>query len=284
MMRIKKVALAFALVLVVVPATAAPGLAEAESAPIYLALGDSWAHGQGAADPATSGYVPQLYRALREDLDCIPAVVEEAADGCKQLQLVSLGRPATAALPGVTAPAVRDEQLPMALSLLERNHDANPANDVEVITLHVGGNDVAGPIQAACIGGFGAECIGTFIAEMTALQADLAFVVGTLRAAAGPDTPIVLGTYDNPVPFCDLAGIPGAIQLGALILEGTPDGTLPGVHDIVRAVAAAYDAEVAEVFGRLDAAGDWVGGSDCLHPTDSGYDEVTEAFEEALGH
>ena len=108
-------------------------------------------------------------------------------------------------------------------------------------------------------------------------------MVGRLRAAAGPDTPIVLGTYDNPVPFCDLAGIPGAIQLGAVILEGTPDGSIPGVHDIVRGVAADENAEVAEVFGRLDTAGDWVRGSDCLHPTDGGYDEVTEAFEEALG-
>jgi hypothetical protein len=36
--------------------------------------------------------------------------------------------------------------------------------------------------------------------------------------------------------------------------------------------------------GGAARAGDWVGGSDCLHPTDSGYDEVTEAFEEALGH
>lgn len=107
MMRIRRGALAFALALAVVPATAAPGLAEAESAPIYLALGDSWAYGQGAADPAATGYVPQLYQALGEGLDCLPAVAEQAADGCKQLQLVSLGRPATAALPGVTAPAVR---------------------------------------------------------------------------------------------------------------------------------------------------------------------------------
>lgn len=282
MTRLKSVVLAFTLVLVAIPVTAAPGLAESESAPIYLALGDSWAYGQGATDPATAGYVAQLHGSLQEDLDCIPAEPEQVPDGCERLQLVNLGRPGTATMPGVTAPAVKAEQLPIALELLARNHDDNPVNDVEVITLHVGGNDVAGPIQEACIGGFTDQCVAVFIAEMTALQADLAEVVGILRAADG-DVPIVLGTYDNPVPFCDLAGIPGASQLGDLVLEGIPGTGIPGVNDIVRGVAAAFGAEVAEVFGDLDSAGDWVGGSDCLHPADSGYDKVTDAFEEALG-
>ena len=48
----------------------------------------------------------------------------------------------------------------------------------------------------------------------------------------------------------------------------------------MRATAARYDVEVAEVFGDL-AANDWVG--DCLHPDDSGYDKVTDAFLEVLG-
>ena len=282
MRRLTRALIAFALVLVALPVTAAPGLAEAGSAPIYLALGDSWAYGQGATDPAAGGYVPQLHRSLQDGLDCVPAATDAAVDGCKHLQLVSLGRPATATLPGVTAPLVAAEQLPIAIELLARNHDANPANDVEVITLHVGGNDVSGPIRAACIGGFGDQCLAVFIAEMTAFQADLAQVVGALRAAAGPDTPIVLGTYDNPIPFCDLAGIPGAAQLGALVLEGTPDGALPGIHDIVRGVAAVFGAEVAEVFGDLSSPGDWLGGADCLHPADAGYNKVTDAFEEAL--
>ncbi|HSM02950.1 MAG TPA: SGNH/GDSL hydrolase family protein [Acidimicrobiia bacterium] len=283
MRRLTRVFVAFALVLVAVPVTAAPGLAETGSAPIYLALGDSWAYGQGATDPATGGYVAQLYGSLKVELDCIPAEPEQVPDGCKHLQLVNLGRPGTAAMPGVTAPLVKAEQLPVAEALLTRNHDDNPVNDVEVITLHVGGNDVVGPILAACIGGFSPECQQVFVAEMTALQADLAEVVGALRAAAGPDTPIVIGTYDNPVPFCDLNGIPGAALLGEFVLEGIPGTGISGVNDIVRGVAAAFGAEVAEVFGDLDVAGDWLGGADCLHPADTGYDEVTDAFEEALG-
>jgi lysophospholipase L1-like esterase len=191
---------------------------------------------------------------------------------------VNLGRPATDTLPGVTATHVASEQLPVAIPMLEaRNGDRNWRNDVEVVTLHVGGNDVSGPIQAACIGGLTPECLTIYVTEMAAFEADLDNVVSQLRGAAGADTPIVLGTYDNPVPYCNLGGIPGAAELGALVLEGAPDGSLDGIHDVVRRVAATYDAEVAEVFGQL-GAGDFVGGDDCLHPTDTGYDLVTDAF------
>jgi lysophospholipase L1-like esterase len=276
----------WAITVLVTVALASAGLVAPASAtestvpglPVYLALGDSWAYGQGAADPASGGYVGQLDEGLHQELDCLPARSGNAADGCKHLQLVNLARPATATLPGVTAPAVAAEQLPVAIPMLQsRNHDHNPRNNVEVVTLHVGGNDVFGPIQAACIGGFTPECVGTFVTVMAQYEADLDGIVSQLRSAAGDDTPIVLGTYDNPVPYCFLAEIPGAIQLGAVLLEGTPDGSLDGVHDVVRRVAARYDADVAEVFGQL-GAGDFVGVADCLHPSDAGHDKVTDAF------
>ncbi len=267
------VSLALALTAVAAPAAASRG--HARGRPVYLALGDSWAYGQGATEPASSGYVAVLTDELRRELDCHPAPWR---DGCRRLRLVNLARPATDTLPGVTAPLVASEQLPVAIPMLERrNHDHNPRNDVQAVTLHVGGNDVSGPIQDACITGFNEQCLTTWIMEMGQYEVDLDGVVGELRTAAGAETPIVLGTYDNPVPYCDLAAIPGAIELGAMLLEGTPDGSLDGVHDVVRRVAARYDAEVAETFGTL-GAGDFVGGADCLHVTDDGHAKVAAAF------
>lgn len=265
----------------VAPAAARPDLIP--GSPVYVALGDSWAWGQGADDPATEGYVPQLAAALREDLDCLPARSPNAADGCKHLQLVNLGRPAMDGLPGVDAQAVLTEQLPVALPLLEsRNQDQNPRNDVEVVTLHVGGNDVFGPIAGACLAGPSELCTFTIFMEMAILEAELDIVVGELRDAAGSETPIVLGTYDNSLPHCYLGEIPGAVELGIVVLEGTPDGALDGIHDVVRRVAADYDADVAEVFGSFTAQ-DFVGGLDCRHPTSTGHDRTTEAFLGALG-
>ena len=252
--------------------------------PVYLALGDSWAYGQGASNPATGGYVARVAEDLIENLDCLPAASARAADGCKQLQILNLARPARDGLPGVTTPLVASEQLPVAVPLLvDRNGDKNPRNDVEAVTLHVGGNDVSGPIQEACLGGFTPECQLTWFMEMAAFENDLDGVVSELRAAAGDETPIVLGTYDNPVPTCWLYPVFGdaAVVLGAMMLEGTPDGSLDGIHDVVRRVAGRYDADVAEVIGRLSSE-DFVGGDDCLHVTDSGHTRVAAAFSEIL--
>ena len=49
-----------------------------------------------------------------------------------------------------------------------------------------------------------------------------------------------------------------------------------GLHDVMRDVAASYDVEIADR-SQL-APQDWVGGQDCLHPDDSGYDKVAQAF------
>ena len=61
--------------------------------PAYITLGDSWAYGQGATDPATTGYTAVLADTLVDDLDCSPATSESAVDGCKQLQHLNLAPP-----------------------------------------------------------------------------------------------------------------------------------------------------------------------------------------------
>ncbi|MEN8114050.1 MAG: SGNH/GDSL hydrolase family protein [Actinomycetota bacterium] len=267
-----------------IAASAAAGPDLVAGSPVYVALGDSWAYGEGASNPATGGYVARLAGYLRNGVDCLPAQSEAAADGCEHLQVLNLARPARDGLPGVTAQAVASEQLPIAVSILaSRNGDVNPRNDVEALTVQVGGNDVFAPIQQACLAGFSPECQYTWVTEMATFEAELSPIVAQLRAAAGPDTPIVLGTYDNPVPYCWLGAAYGApaVTLGAMVLEGTPDGSLDGIHDVVRRVAAQHDADVAEMFGRM-GPGDFVGGDDCLHLTDSGHAKAATVFAEIL--
>jgi hypothetical protein len=270
---------------------AADDTATTPGAPVQLALGDSWAFGFGgnpdptATDPYVDGYVPQLYRTLQEDYDCLPAHTE--ADGCKQLQLLNLaqGGAVTAPQPeSPNRPSLTEDQFPDALPLLEsRNGDGNPRNDVEVTTVHTGGNDVFGPIINACLGPSPGTCLPTVRGELRQYRIDLTEALSTLRGAAGDET-IVIGTYDNSFrdqspTTCSLAGNSLVIALGNLVLEGVP-GFFQGMHDIMRSVGAQYQVQVAEVFGDLTEPADWF---DCLHPTDSGYDKVTDAFEEVLG-
>jgi lysophospholipase L1-like esterase len=273
-------ALLVSLPLLLGAAVASPAVAQDPAAepvaPVQLALGDSWAAGVGASVPS-EGYVPQLHEALKDRYNCSGAAPANAQAGCPQLGLINI------AVGGATTPSMIAGQFPQAIPLLKsRNGNLNPRDDVEVVTVQIGGNDVTNPIIAACLGGLTPTCVGTIQAEFSAFQSDLDTALSTLRDAAGEGTPIVIGTYDNPIPTCVLGGVPGAAQLGAIVLEGFPPFVPLGLHDIMRNVAANHDVQVAEVFGDL-APQDWVGGNDCLHPDDSGYDKVTQAYLEALG-
>jgi hypothetical protein len=186
------------------------------------------------------------------------------------------------------SPSLTEDQFPVAIPLLEAR---NRSDDVEVITLHTGGNDVFGPIIGACREGFNLTCAERIQTELNNYERDLSGALSTLRAAAGGDTRIIIGTYDNPFRFtvcAPLAGIPGVSTLGELVLEGAPTLGFPsGLHDIMRTVAGTpgMNVNVANVHGRLGPL-DWLSTTiptDCLHPDDSGYDEVTEVFLEVLG-
>jgi lysophospholipase L1-like esterase len=253
---------ALVVAMVAAPAVARP--ATPPGLPVQLSLGDSWGSGVGA--PTGEGYVDQLHDLLRTGFDCSPAASPNARGGCAQLQLVNLSQG------GATTTSLIAQQLDAATSLLEqRNQDRNPRNDVEVVTLHIGGNDVTNPIIQACVLGQG-DCQATIAASFQAYAVDLDHILAALREAAGPDTPIVLGTYDNPIPTCQLSS-PTNDVLGAQVLAE--------LHALMAAVAAPYDVTIADVSGQLEAD-DWVGGQDCLHPVASGYTKVADAFVDAL--
>jgi len=272
--------------------------------PVYLALGDSIANGQESAPVVpgdywatvagwrANGYVAQLHDYLVANLDCPPKASHKARHGCPQPQLVNLARSAVPAMdghrekPGVTTQIVIHEQLPKATGLLRaRNHDKNPRNDVEVVTLTVGGNDIFGPVTSACLSGVTPECSTAIGTSFAAFSVNYSKILQRLRKAAGPDSAIVTMTYYNPLPYCYIgtANPEAATMLGNFVLEGAP---VPGLGDVgfnglITAISHQYGAKVADTFGTL-GAGDFVGGSDCLHPNKSGHTKIATAFEEAL--
>ena len=68
--------------------------------------------------------------------------------------------------------------------------------------------------------------------------------------------------------------------LADVVLEGGP-GVAVGLNDLIRSIAAAHGVLVAETYGQL-GPGELVGGDDCLHTNDAGYQRITEAFAAAL--
>lgn len=279
--------------------------------PVYLALGDSLAAGQASVPPKGSvertlarwkanGFVAQFHDALRHDLDCRTGSDghgrdddrhdRRGRDGCRHLQLLNLSRSGIPGVPnsGVTTTTVlaEDDQLDQAVALLSaRNGDRSSRNDVEVVSLTVGGNDLFGPAIAACVES--PQPATTCAPGLTVVFRDVALrydrILAELRAAGGDDVVLLTTTYDNPLPFCDrgAANPAGALAIGNLVLEG---GTLPGVgtlpggfNDVIRAVSARHGAIAVDTFGVL-GAGDFVGGADCLHPDGDGHRKIAEVF------
>ena len=180
----------------------------------------------------------------------------ESKDGLKKklvLNNLSVG--------GATSATLISAQLPSAVAELEaRNQDKRQNNDVKVITVDIGGNDVFALIPV-CAGGFTPACITAVTNTLGTFSTNFDSILGDLR--------------DNPLPSCFLVSL---APVADIVLEG--GGPLPaGLNDLIRAIAATHDAEVADMFGKL-GAGDWVGGLDCLHPKDSGYEIIAEEFAE----
>lgn len=243
-----------------------PGAAaDKPQGPVHMALGDSQAFGFATPRPEHLGYVAYLNRWLH-------AVACGDGPACPHLEEANLS------VPGATSASLIANQLPEALALIaERNGDDEPDNDVIYITLTIGGNDIFNPVVTDCAGGVTPQCQATIQTAFTEYQGNLAFILGTLRAAAGPSVRIVISTYDNPLAACFLAPIE---PLGDLILEGGP-GLPVGFNQIIEAVAAATGTEVAEMFGELEPR-DWVGGEDCTHPNQRGYREMASVFLDVL--
>ncbi len=239
-----------------------------ESAPVYLALGDSLAFGYGASDPETTGYVPLVHDALRRTVPCHPGDTRP----CGDLQLLNLAES------GATTDSLIDTQLPTALEVIaDRNGDDDPDNDVVAITVDIGGNDAVGGVFEACAESVTLACGGAVQDTLGTVSRNLTSIMMRLRAAAGPDTRIAVMTYFNGLIACDYRE---SADNAELVLEGIP-GVTPGLNGIIRQVADRADALVVDTFGMLGAE-DLVGGVDCLHANDTGYEKIATAFTDVL--
>lgn len=249
------------------PTSAAPAPAGRPGAAVHLALGDSVAAGVGATPDAGNGYVPVLFRTLTA-----ASCGRDEGPRCR-LDLVNLAEG------GATTATLLAEQLPAALELIAaRRATRSPVDDVRLVTVTIGGNDVFTPVVTACSADPGsATCRSTISGQLRQVDADYDRMLAALRAAAGPRTVVAVMAYHNPLASCDLAGL---APLADLVLEG--GGPLPaGLNDVIRARAGQYGATVVETAPVIGAE-DLVGGTDCLHPDTSGHADIAAAFAGAV--
>lgn len=236
--------------------------APSDQSPVYLALGDSLAVGVGASSWPTGGYVPRLLTMLNAD---------RSQD--TELVLVNVGRSGAD-----TLSAIEEGQLAEAVAEIEaRRVTAVTTDDVEVITVGIGGND-AFALVPLCSGVIDDACLDAAGQQIREVRKRLAFIVEALRDAAGPDARIAVMTYYNPLIHegCPLHEFE---LIGDVVLEGEATLGVPdGLNDEIRAAAASTGVPVAEV-GELSV--DELTG-DCLHASDAGHARIAMAFQQAL--
>lgn len=235
---------------------------ERSPSPVYLALGDSLAVGVGAADWPTGGYVPRLAQELNGDRagDTEYELINVARSGADTLSMIEGG------------------QLAEAIAAIEaRRETESVADDVEVITIGVGGNDGFG-LVAVCGGVVDEACLLSARESIRNVRKNLLFIVDSLRAAAGPMARIAVMTYYNPLVH-DGCPLHEFELIGDVVLEGEAElGIADGLNDEIRAAADAAGVPVAEV-GPL-SVGELTG--DCLHASDAGHARIAAAFAAVL--
>lgn len=231
----------------------------------YLALGDSYAVGEGASHAEATGYVP-LFRSFLE------------SDTGKKLSLRNL------AVGGETsASMIAKGQLAKALAELEfRNQDSDPQNDVLIITIDIGGNDVRdlaleGRPCAPPTPTTSAACTTAAADAIEDMSENLTVILRALRVAAGPDIRIFVLDYFNPYS--------GTSQP----LNAADEAILPILNGKIKSVAATpgINADLVETFADFEGKGADLthvteAGGD-FHPNDAGYrllaDLLTAAYE-----
>ena len=192
----------------------------------YLALGDSLAAGfQNGADDRTGGYV-----------GAVRAAVEEREGPTELVNLACSGETTTSMLEGGGCTYDGGSQLAEAEAFL-REHAA----DVRLVTLDIGGNDVA----RCGFGGLKPSCTTPALAT---LSDNLPQITSRLRAAA-PEAEVVVLNYYDPFLVLDLLGSSGlgqksVTELGKVNAAIASSATASGAR--VADVAAAFQTTVTK--------------------------------------
>lgn len=249
-----------AVLVCLLPASACSG----SEKPTYLVMGDSFATGLGASK-SNLGYVPLFYSFLHDTTKKDMTLVSEAVVG------------------ETTASAIATGQLGKALAELRfRNQDTDPTNDVTVITLDLGINDVdtlvrAGQPCAPPIAPNDPGCVSAANATVNEAGDNLTAILHAVRVAAGPDVKIfVLNCFNS----YSGTGLP---------IEATQDMLVTLLNQKIAAVAALpdVDAKVADAYDAFKGKGDQLtavsGPSSDFHPNDAGYRVLADLLIAAYG-
>lgn len=232
------------------------------TAPLYLALGDSLSAGVGATGfSAEKAFVGLVHDELGPEF----ALLNLGIAGHDSHEMIAKG--------------------PLDRAIAEiggRNDDDDPDNDVEVVTLEIGGNDLLdlffdlvlpGRCPSVAEGLQTPECVEALRETLDTYESNLGQILDRLQEA-DPELNLFLMTLYNPFSGAS----PLLDELGELSLEGAPDTPFPeGLQDIIRRQAEENDVPLVEVYPLFEGkAREYIAG-DTIHPNDTGYRVMADA-------
>ena len=237
---------------------------------VYLALGDSLSEGVGATDRENTAFGPLVHQALGEGWE-----------------LTNLGHS------GDTSRQLHEHgHLDDAIALIsERKADDDATNDVRLVTLEIGGNDLLSLFFDLVLPGTCPnleeslrrdECVGALEQTLARFRPNLAEALDMLEEA-DPDLRVVLLTLYSPFSGDNPLATPALEQLAELALEGLPDTPFPeGLNDIIREEAASRDVTLVDLWPLFEGkAGEYIA-NDFIHPNDEGYRVMADAVIEVV--
>lgn len=235
---------------------------------LYIALGDSLSAGRIASDPARTAFVPLVHQGLGGGFD-----------------LLNLGRS------GDTSDDLLRDGGPLDRAIEEvrsRNGDDNPDNDVKLVTLEIGGNDLLNLFFELVLTGIcpnlnqslqKPECVDPLVEALDGFRANFRIALDRLREADPDLTVIVMTLYD---PFS--GGLRTISEIAAAALEGLPDDDrlADGVNTIIRGEAAQRDFIVVDWYPLFIGKANEYIATDLIHPNDAGHAVMAEAILDAI--
>ena len=219
------------------------------------------AAGVGASDPSTMGYVARAYSSLRTS--------ERFGDS--GLDLVNLGVAGATSADLVQAGGQLDSAIE---EITNRRENVSDTDDVEIITIDIGGNDLLSLVTpgSPCLESASVEpCRAAFGEVLSAIQTNLSDTLVRLRSAA-PEAIIVAVDLYNPY-----SGSGDIREPIAEIGVGQANG-------VIGAVTADADLRVktASIFQLFSGRGpQWVA-TDGVHPNDNGHAVIAETLLAAI--
>lgn len=232
---------------------------------LYVALGDSLSEGVGASQ-TSAAFVPLVHEGLGGDSE-----------------LLNLGHSGD-----TSSDLLEHAHLDQAIAEVERrNNDGGPDNDVKLVTLEIGANDLldltTSPLLALiCLvleeALANSMCVNALEDTLDRFTANLTTALDRLQDAH-PDLTIVVMTMYNPFS----AGIEAVDELAELALEGQANTPFPeGLNDIIRREADDRGLVLVDWYPLFEGRADVYIADDLVHPNDAGYRAMAEAVLEAL--